>query len=60
MDPTPRFTLSEQKYVQQMTGKLNWYARAVDGTMFTSNQHSNSSTSQADASTNNETSATFP
>ena len=25
----------EQKYVQQVTGKFNWYARAVDGTMLT-------------------------
>jgi hypothetical protein len=25
----------EQKYVQQVTGKFNWYARGVDGTMLT-------------------------
>jgi tryptophan-rich sensory protein len=25
----------KQKYVQQVTGKFNWYARAVDGTMLT-------------------------
>jgi hypothetical protein len=34
-DRTTPVGKEEQKYVQQVTGKFNWYARAVDGTMLT-------------------------
>jgi hypothetical protein len=34
-DKTMPVGKEEQKYVQQVTGKFNYYARAVDGTMLT-------------------------
>ncbi|KAL7475687.1 hypothetical protein ACHAW6_001596, partial [Cyclotella cf. meneghiniana] len=34
-DIAPKATKEDQKHVQQVTGKFNNYARAVDGTMLT-------------------------
>jgi hypothetical protein len=34
-DTTAPVDKDEQKYIQQVTGKFNWYARGVDGTLLT-------------------------